>query len=233
MSCISDKIRLLGVTCLLLISAVFIAGCFSENDNPQAKQPLLSAQLLPATKPLIKFSLESQRGEEWTADNFKSHWNLVFFGFTLCPDLCPMELHELTGLLKLASQVPGMDVRVIFISLDPERDSKEKMADYLAAFNEQIIGLRGDNTELAKVSHFFAADYSRSARLDSDASTNAGAALNIPAGIDMPPHAEGSYQVEHSPRIYIVDPMANYIGSFAPPFKAGLLWSELQVIIKR
>lgn len=229
----SDKRRFLWEALLLLISVVFIAGCFSDNANPQAEQPLFSAQLLPSATPLIKFSLEDQRGEKWNADNFKFHWSLVFLGFTHCPDLCPMELHELAGLLKLASQEPGIDVRVVFISLDPERDSKEKIADYLAAFSEQIIGLRGENTELAKVSHFFAADYVRSARLSSTAPANAGTAINIPACIDMPPHVDETYRVEHSPRIYIVDPMANYIGSFAPPFKAGLLWSELQVIIKR
>ncbi len=190
--------------------------------------PLHSAQLLPATKALPEIRLEKDKTGIFTTENFKGHWNLIFFGFTNCPDFCPLELQKLGKLLQLSQQTQqaNFPVQVIFISLDPERDSPEKINAYTGFFHPQIVGLSSSNPELVKVAHFFGSDYSRKA-------TKAGALLNIPAGIDMPDNVDNNYQVDHSARIYIVNPESSYIGSFAPPHNAEHMWGDLQLIMSK
>ncbi|MES2822195.1 MAG: SCO family protein [Pseudomonadota bacterium] len=214
----------------ILVVAV-IAVAVGVKPGPQLFGPepeLQSAQLLPMPKPLPEIKLEKSKTEIVTAENFTGHWNLIFFGFTNCPDFCPLELQKLGKLLQLSQQVQQahFPVRVIFISLDPERDSPEKINAYTAFFHPQILGLSSSNLELVKVAHFFGSDYSRKA-------TAAGALLNIPAGIDMPGNVENNYQVDHSARIYIVNPDAAYIGSFAPPHNAEHMWGDLQLIMSK
>ncbi len=194
-----------------------------------AAPQLHSAQLLPLPKALVDVKLEKNKAELFTAENFANHWSLIFFGFTNCPDFCPLELQKLGKVLQLAQQAnPQSDfpLQVIFISLDPERDTPDKMKTYTAFFHAQIQGLSGSNFELAKVAHFFGSDYSRSA-------VKAGAVLNIPAGIDMPSNVENDYKVAHSARIYIVNPQSAYIGSFAPLHNAEQMWADLQLIISK
>ena len=195
-----------------------------------AQPPLNSAQLLPVPKVLKDLKLEKNKTAIFTEADFIGHWNLIFFGFTSCPDFCPLELQKLGKLLQLSLQNKQLQspfpLRVIFISLDPERDTPEKIKAYTAFFHPQILGLSSSNVELVKVAHFFGSDYSRKV-------TVAGAALNIPAGIDMPANVENNYQVDHSARIYIVNPQAAYVGSFAPPHDAENMWSDLQLIMSR
>lgn len=185
-----------------------------------------SVQFLPLPKPIIEFTLEDQKGGRFTAEKFNGYWSLVFFGFTHCPDICPMELQELAKVLRMAKQQKQTQVQVVFISLDPERDSAKKIADYLAAFSSGILGLRGANSELVLLNRFFDIDYSRSLQLD-------GSPLNIPAGVNMPDDIADDYQVDHSGRIFIIDPDGQYLGSFSQPHSAKNMWADLQMIIKR
>jgi protein SCO1/2 len=194
-----------------------------------AVEPQLnSMQLLPVPKVLTDIKLEKNKTEIFAEADFIGHWNLIFFGFTSCPDFCPLELQKLGKLLQLSQKnkqpQSSFPLRVIFISLDPERDSPEKIKAYATFFHPQILGLGGSNFELAKVAHFFGSDYSRKA-------VKAGAALNIPAGIDMPSGVEQDYYVDHSARIYIVNPQAEYVGSFSPPHNTETMWSDLQLMI--
>ena len=126
---------------------------------------LHSSQLLPISKALPEIKLEKSKTEIVTAENFNGRWNLIFFGFTNCPDFCPLELQKLGKLLQLSqqNQQSRFPVQVIFISLDPERDTPEKINTYTAFFHPQILGLSSSNVELVKVAHFFGSDYSRKA----------------------------------------------------------------------
>lgn len=184
--------------------------------------PLVSAQLLPAAVTLPSFALVDQRGKNINSARMQDKWTLVFFGFTSCPDICPLELQTLSKLLRLAD---NKTLQVVFISVDPERDSREKLAEYTAFFHPQIIALRGKNAELARAANFFGAAYDRSVIIDNKI-------LSIPAGIDMPTNAGDTYQVNHSTRFFIVDPQGQFIGSFAPPHDAEKLLQDMLALIK-
>lgn len=182
------------------------------------------AQLLPEPKVLPAVILENHRGEPVVANVFSGHWNLLFFGFTSCPDFCPLELQKLGKVLNLMGA--GGELQVVFVSVDPERDGREKLADYVGFFHPHIIGLRGNNTELAKFSRFFGAVYERSVIVDTKL-------LTIPAGINMPPDAGEQYQVNHSSRVFVVNPDGKFIGSFAPPYTADDILSDMQKLMDR
>ncbi len=212
---------------ILIAFACLVLGAFSAKqlfaafiDKPVT---LASLQLLPEPKPLPQVMLRTAMGEPFTREKFQRQWSLVFFGFTSCPDFCPLELHKLSKLLKMA-RGNGNDLQVIFVSVDPERDSAERLAEYLAFFHPHIIGLRGDNPAVANFARFFGAAYERTAIIDNKV-------LSVPAGAAMPAIAGEQYQVNHSTRVFVVDSQAQYIGSVANTESAELLWADLQKLL--
>lgn len=186
--------------------------------------PLAIAQLLPEPKALPDVELENHRGETVAANSFRDHWSLVFFGFTSCPDFCPLELQKLGKVLNMMGT--GDDLQVVFVSVDPERDEQEKLADYVGFFHPQIIGLRGSNSELVKFAQVFGAAYDRSVIVDTRL-------LTIPAGINMPTDVGDQYQVNHSTRVFVVNPLGQYVGSFASPYTADDILSDMQQLMDR
>jgi protein SCO1/2 len=206
------------------IAASLGLGIMLGTQQFSAASPLAVAQLLPAPKTLPEFALENHRGEVADANIFRGHWNLVFFGFTSCPDFCPLELQKLAKLLNLMGG--GDELQVVFVSVDPERDGQEKLASYVGFFHPQIVGLRGSNLELANFAQFFGAAYDRSAIVDSKL-------LTIPAGINMPTNVGEQYLVNHSTRVFIVNPGGEFIGSFASPYEEENILSDMQKLMDR
>eukprot|EP01133_Synstelium_polycarpum_P028698 gene28698-34921_t len=98
----------------------------------------------------VPFSLIDQNGAPITEAAFQGHPTVLFFGFTHCPEVCPTTLFEMAGWLKALGD-EGKDLRVFFISVDPERDTPEVMKGYTAAFTDRITGITGDPKEVEKV----------------------------------------------------------------------------------
>ena len=184
-------------------------------------QPLAlnTIELLPKPKPLPAVLLRNANGDAFPRENFSGSWSLVFFGFTSCPDFCPMELQKLGQLIKFAEQ-DKRDVQVVFVSVDPERDVPEKLVQYVTFFHPKIIGLRGDNPAIASFARFFGATYDRSAVIE-------GKAVIIPAGVAMPASVGEQYLVNHSTRVFIIDPQRRYVGSINNAGSPDIVWADL------
>jgi len=203
-------------------------------------------QILPLPQPLVEFQLYGDDSRSFTPKDFRGQWHLVFFGFSHCADICPLELDVMARVLKQLHTAGPVrpTIQGVFVSLDPERDSQAVIDDYLAGFNHSIsgegelsdtkklsiIGVRGNHAELLRLVRFFGADYSRALQLN-------GATFNLPAGYAMPLGIEKTslqnYQVNHSSRIYLVNPNGQYIGSFPTPHNPPLIVNDLQMILKR
>lgn len=99
------------------------------------------------------FALESTAGGTFTQDSLKGTPSLVFFGYTFCPDVCPTTLAESVA-WKNAAGITDADLRTIFVTVDPERDTLQTVKDYLGGFDPDVIGLVGtpEQTEAAKAS---------------------------------------------------------------------------------
>ncbi len=201
-----------------------LLGVWAANRQLMSEPLYHQAQLLPESSLLPNFNLEDQYGNAINDGLWRNRWSLIFFGFTTCPDICPLELQKLGALLRLANA--SSNVQVVFVSVDPERDTLTRLREYASFFHPDIIALRGSNSELATAARFFGAAYDRIVIIDSKL-------FNVPAGIDMPDNAGDLYQVNHSSRIFIVNPASEYIGSFMPPFGAQQLWNDMEKIINR
>lgn len=95
------------------------------------------------------FNLTDQTGAPITEAAFKGHPTALFFGFTHCPEVCPTTLFEMAGWLKTLGD-EGKDLRVFFISVDPERDTPDVMKGYTSAFTDRITGITGKPDEVEK-----------------------------------------------------------------------------------
>jgi protein SCO1/2 len=106
------------------------------------------------------FSLVDHTGKPRTLADFKGKVTLVFFGYTQCPDVCPTTMAEMASVMqKLGPQADA--VQVLFITLDPERDTQQLLAQYVPAFDKRFIGLRGTPEQTAKTAKDFKVFYAK------------------------------------------------------------------------
>ncbi|MCL2715202.1 MAG: SCO family protein [Alphaproteobacteria bacterium] len=135
------------------------------------------------------FQLVDVDGNRVTEADLKGRLNLVFFGYTHCPDICPTALAEISDVLDAM----GDDVdkiRAWFISVDPERDTAAVLKDYLSSFNPHLKGLRGDEAETRKVISAYRV-YARKV-----------------------PMKDGDYAVDHSAMVYLIGRDGKFISAF-------------------
>lgn len=145
------------------------------------------------------YTLIDHRGADFTIESFQGGWSLVFAGFTHCPDICPDTLVRL-NLLDKALRERELEIRTVFVSVDPERDTPERLAGYVTYFNEGFTGVTGPKVELDRFV----------------------AALGI--GYVKVPGAGGNYTVDHSAALVLVGPDARVVEYFMPPHDvAGLV----------
>ena len=165
--------------------------------------PLTSGTWLPRARPLAEFHLQDLSGREFTREDLRGHPTLLFFGFTNCPDVCPTTLAMLA---QLQRQPPLPGAEVVFVSIDPERDSAATLQVYLGAFSKDFIGLRGDQAGLAPLLKSLSAIAVRE---------------NLP---------NGSYTMDHSATLYLLDRNARLVAVFSPPFSASALATDLHQV---
>lgn len=207
---------------LVLLMCNLLGGYVAAKLFP-APAPTQVIQLLPQSKSLGNINFRDQGGREFRRNNFLNHWSLLFFGFSSCPDLCPLELQKMAKVMRLAGD--SKELQLVFVSLDPERDTPETLSSYTDFFHPQLVGISGRNQDLAAFAQFFGAAYSRSYVVN-------GQMLNVPAGFAMPENAGSDYQVNHSTRIFVVNPHAEFVGSFEPPHDPALIWADMQLLMR-
>ena len=128
------------------------------------------------------FALTDHTGKPRTLADFKGKAVLVFFGYTQCPDVCPTTMSEMAAVMQALG--PQADkLQVLFITVDPERDTQELLSQYVPAFHPNFLGLRGDAAQTAAVAKEFKVFFSKQAG-----------------------KTEGSYTMDHTAGSYVFDP---------------------------
>lgn len=136
---------------LLLISLLFIAGCSEQN----AKWSLYDVS---GHLPDLEFALQGAGNKTITQNDLKGKTVLMFFGYASCPDICPTTMAQLTEVIAKLGDA-AKDVRIIFVSVDPHRDTPDILQAYVDAFNKNAIGLTGTETQIANLARKYRIAY--------------------------------------------------------------------------
>lgn len=206
----------------IVLTLLIVVGVVREVFFPP-KLVLQNAQLLPVAKPLVSVELKAAQ-ETINLQQARGAWLLFFMGYTSCPDVCPLELQKLGQMLHQFSETKMPPPVVVFISVDPERDTTAKVSEYAAYFHPAIQGLTGDNLSLRELANFLGVTYNRTVTIGQKE-------YLVEAGADMPAGSGEHYLVNHSSRIFIINPAGEYVGSFSPPYDAGILFEDMRILM--
>ena len=160
--------------------------------QPAAAPALSSGQLYPEPKTLAPFALLDQHGQRFDNARLQGKWSFVFFGYTTCPDICPTTLSVFTQLYKQLPAELQADTQMIFATVDPARDTVDQLRQYLPFFHADFIGLTGDATAVDAFARDLGVAYA------------------------IVPQDGGSYLVDHSVRVFLVNPNGARYALFAP-----------------
>ena len=179
---------------MLLIGVVAYSVINPRNASDSVPAELLGV-LRPEPKSLAPIKLIGQDGTAFSMANISGKWSFVFFGYTYCPDVCPMTLSMLKAVDKhLDGSGNAEDTQVLFVSVDPERDTPEKLAEYIAFFNKDFLAATGEKIEIDKFAQQLGAGY-----------------------IIDPETVPGVYEVSHTSAIFLIDPQARLVATFSQP----------------
>lgn len=194
---------------VLLALAMLLTWLLVKPPSPPGE---LRGVLRSEFRPLAPFHLQSGSHGPIGLDSLRGMWTFVFFGYRSCPDVCPDTLNQLGEMQALlADQSPGLarQVQVLFVSVDPARDSTEQLASYAAYFGPRIIAATAGRGALDRLARQFGAAY----RYE-------------------PETVPGQYAVSHSSAVFLVDPYARLVAAFSQPHYAAALLAQFRGIVE-
>ncbi|MCK5878011.1 MAG: SCO family protein [Candidatus Marithrix sp.] len=150
--------------------------------------------LRPEARSLQDFNLMTQNQSKFNLESFKDKWTLLFFGYTFCPDICPTTLAVLQKVYANLEPDVLANTQVVFISVDPERDTLEGLAKYIAYFGKDFIGATGEVVEIDKLVSQTGAGYIKDSAVDNE-----------------------NYQISHTSTIFLINPKMQLHAGFAQP----------------
>ncbi|BAF87337.1 electron transport SCO1/SenC protein [Azorhizobium caulinodans ORS 571] len=171
---------------LLLLIALAIAGAIAL--SVYVSNFLLGREPSVRTSVGGPFRLASSKGEVLSSDDLKGKPFAIFFGFTHCPDVCPTTLWDMSQSLERL-RTGGLGLPVLFVSLDPERDTPQVLASYIDAFDTQIVGLSGTSEEIARLARAYRVYWKRV------------------------PGKDGDYTLDHTATVYLMDARGQFAGT--------------------
>ena len=140
-------LRILVVALVLLVAAMLMMP--RNRDTNVQRTATQVATVLPQPRPLPEFALDDAAGGEFTRASLLGRHRLLFFGFTNCPDICPLTLQVLaTAVDEITARAPELVPEVVFVSVDPYRDTPNRIREYLRNFDATFIGVAGSDEAL-------------------------------------------------------------------------------------
>ncbi len=201
--------RILIGTFILLGTLIVLLLYLPMIRPPPAQAPIQTAGEVQIGGP---FTLINTRGEEVTESLLKGHFSLIYFGFTYCPDICPLALQTITEALT-AIGPEGENVMPVFISLDPDRDTPEVVASYLDHFHPRFVGLTGTLDQTTAAAAQYRVYAKKSFLKDADGNDTA------------------DYTVDHTGYIYLMTPAGRYGDHFSKDATAADITARLKQVL--
>jgi protein SCO1 len=192
----------------ILLTGLILAAVAMLLIRPANRADIATGTLLNQPKSLPQFELVNHYGESFSRHDFEGKWSLLFTGFTTCPDICPATMPILNELdKKLRSN--GSALNMVLLSVDPERDTPNKLASYLEFFNRSITGVTGELSAIERLCDEIGMSF-----------------IHIPG-------TAGRYTIDHTGALVLIDPQARITGYFKPPFDTDRLAKDLKSIAGR
>jgi len=186
-----------------LAAAIALLPQVRERIFPSVEQQISGKALVGGA-----FTLTDNTGKRVTDQDYRGRYTLVFFGYTSCPDICPAGLQLMAGALdKLGAKAER--ITPIFISVDPQRDTPEKLAAYLKNFDPRLVGLTGTPDEIAAVAKAYKVYYAK-----------------VPSK-----ERPDDYAMDHTSIIYVMDPKGEFVTHFTPSTSVDEMAAKLNKIL--
>ena len=189
---------------ILLALTGLIAGILlslSLNNSGKVASPVdIPGLLWPNPKQISDFQLTDQNAETFDLEKLKGHWSMIFFGYTHCPDICPTTMTLLDSVIKDLTENNEKKLslpQIVFVSIDPKRDTQEHLAEYITYFNPAFYGLTGSEKNISSLTKQLGILYMKITNKD-------------PGNIN-------DYLMDHSSSILLLDPEARLVGIFSAP----------------
>lgn len=193
---------------LVLVAALSAAAGVivwqSTQGGMPGEQPALL--VLPEPRQIPEFELTDQFGRPFGPDRLQGRWSLMFFGFTHCPDICPSSLYDLQRLSAELADDGAPAHQVVFVSVDPERDSPERLKDYTAYFSPEFVAVTGPHEQLLPLTR----------------------KLGIAYRIEDHDEGAASYSVDHSASVLLMDPEGRLHGVFPAPLDVNRMTAQMR-----
>jgi protein SCO1/2 len=197
----------------LLIAIVAVAaltlGAVASYMTSRPVAPEIDGLLWPQSKALGELALQDHHRKAFTRERMIGRWTLLFFGYTHCPDVCPVTLSVLRNAIALMAKADaGVEPpQVVFVSVDPARDSLAHLAAYVTHFNPEFLGVTGSDADLEAFARQLGVLYVRAE-----------------------PDASGDYVVDHTAAVFLIDPRAHLVALFQAPHAAKTLARDIPQI---
>jgi protein SCO1/2 len=173
-------------------------------------QPLVlaSGTLLQPARELPVFSLVDQDNQPFDVGRLRGQWSFLFFGFANCGDICPVTLALLASANKSLADLPARNqAQLVFVSVDPRRDTPAALKSYVGNFDPKMLGVTGEQSNV-------------------DAFTKS---LGVPSGTRL--LENGNYAVDHSGAVLAINPQGQFAALFSPPLRVDLLAADMRQLI--
>jgi protein SCO1/2 len=207
-------LRLIIVGLVLLMVGIWFGRGF-ETGSEKADSDYQISRIYDIPVPLSQFTLTDHNGKEFNKWSLNRKWTFMFFGYIFCPDVCPTALVDLNDVYQdlvekgdLIEKQFRVDTQVVFVTVDPERDTVDELKDYVPHFNKAFIGVTGNPDVIDSIARPMGVAYSTVPGRDSD----------------------GDYFIDHSASFMLIDPLGRLRASFPPPHNPEKVTEEFRRI---
>ncbi|MCG8325990.1 MAG: SCO family protein [Thiotrichales bacterium] len=195
----------LFVTALTVLGALF--GIYTSEYYQRSDQAGIPGLLWPDPKQLRPFATIDHHDQVFGLQQLQGKWSFLFFGYTHCPDICPLTMTTLNTTYPDLQQRAGEDLQIVFVSVDPDRDGSAKLREYMTYFNSEFIGLGGTREQVDSLAR------------------QIGIAYFLHEADE-----QGSYLVDHSASVFLIDPKGRLLAVFSAPHTPGDIQDRFQQI---
>ncbi len=205
----------LGRTLLILLVALgaTLAGAVAARwwlEQRAAPPETQSAAVYREPRALPEFALVAHDGSRFDAEDLRGRWTVLFFGFTNCPDVCPATLAQLAAVRRRLADLPAdQQPRVVMVSVDPKRDTPERLARYVPYFDPSFVGVTGTPEAVE------------------------GLTKRMGVAVHVGPERDGVYTVDHTAALFLVGPDARLAAVFPTPHVADTIAADYRAIVRR